>query len=117
MPLSSLIKRVTDGGYSFPWRLIKICISTRSDEFATLSNAPTSPCTSEPRGAVEFAANTNSLVTRWMSSSVNRFCRPRLQPAAQAIKIQRRATILMNGERVGKLLLAKELGNTEAQGG
>src|ERR1700686_158711 len=113
MPLSSLIKRVTDGGYSFPWRLIKICISTRSDEFTTLSNAPTSPCTSEPRGAAEFAANTNSRVIRWMSSSVNRFCRPRLQPAAQAITPQRKATILRNERRVRKLQLGKELGNTE----
>src|ERR1700681_597710 len=113
MPLSSSIKRVTDGGTSFPWRLVKMWISTRSDEFATLSNAPTSPCTSEPRGAAEFAANTNSRVTRWMSSSVSRFWRPRLQPPAQEMKIQMEAMILRIAERVGKLLLAKELGNTE----
>src|ERR1700675_4559213 len=113
MPLSSLIKRVTDGGYSFPWRLAKICISTRSDEFATLSNAPTSPCTSEPRGAAEFAANTNSLVMRWMSSSLNRLRLPRWQPARHAANTQTKVTILRNEERVVKLQLAKELGNTE----
>jgi hypothetical protein len=48
-----------------------------------------------------------------MSSSVSRFFRPRWQPAAQMENTQSKAMILGIVERICKLRLAKELGNTE----